>query len=278
MLQVTDRAQEGHMGEIRVGCSGFSYDDWVGHFYSPGASKRDYLTLYAEHFDTVEINVTYYQVPPPITTRGWVRRTPDGFLFAVKAHKSMTHEPKTPDEAIAGVPLFLESMAPVVEASRLACVLLQFPWGFRPTHQSRDILEALLGSLASLPLVCEFRHVDWVRDSVKGWLRERGVGYCCVDQPDLATLMPRESVATSPLAYIRFHGRNRAKWFNHREAWERYDYLYSDEELREWVKPVRDLATQCDRVLVYFNNHRMGQAPANTAVFRELIAASDTES
>lgn len=265
------------MGEIRIGCSGFSYDDWIGPFYPPGAAKRDMLSLYADHFDTVEINSTYYQIPAPSTTRRWAHRVPEGFLLSAKAHRSMTHEPDGPEQAVASAPQFLEALGPLRDAGMLGCVLLQFPWGFRPTHRSRDVLEALIGALQPLPMVCEFRHSDWVRESVKRWLDGRGVGYCCVDQPDLSTLMPRESVATSRLAYVRFHGRNGAKWFAHKEAWERYDYLYTTAELAEWVTPVRELSRECERVLVYFNNHRMGQAPANAKVFRELIAAGASE-
>lgn len=262
------------MGEVRVGCSGFSYDDWVGRFYPDRTSAPDYLRLYAREFDTVEINSTYYRIPSPRTTRGWVERTDADFLFSVKAHQSMTHEPKEPSEAVSSAPVLLSAVSPIVEAGRLGCILMQFPWSFRPTHQARDILEALIGALQPLPLVCEFRHVEWSRDSVKRWLSTRGVGYCCVDQPALDSLMPREVAVTSSIGYLRFHGRNRAKWFHHEHAWERYDYLYTREELEEWVDGALWMAERCDRLLVYFNNHRMGQAPANALLFRELLASA----
>jgi uncharacterized protein YecE (DUF72 family) len=260
------------MGEIRIGCSGFSYDDWVGPFYPSGTEKRDFLEYYAGRFDTVEINVTYYRIPHPGMVKGWVDRTPEGFLFAVKANKQMTHEADGPKEAVAAVPEYLDGLAPMFDAGRLGCVLLQFPWSFRPTHQARDILEALIEALEPLPLVCEFRHAEWVRGTVKRWLSNRDVGYCCVDQPDIDSLMPREAVVTASTGYIRFHGRNKEKWFQHDEAWERYDYRYSEEELAEWVPRARELAEECERLLVYFNNHRSGQAPENAEVFRELLA------
>ncbi len=259
------------MGEVLVGCSGFSYDDWVGPFYPPGTTKSRFLELYAERFPLVEVNVSYYRIPEARVVEGWVRRTPPGFLFAVKANRLLTHEVDAP-EAAEAVPAFLASVAPLAEHGRLACILLQFPQGFRPTDAARELLERRFAELAPHPLVCEFRHREWVRESIPAWLRRRNVGLCCVDEPDLPGLMPPQSIVTSSIGYVRFHGRNRAKWYDHNEAWERYDYLYSREELRSWLGPVREMATQSERVLVLMNNHRDGQAPQNAETFRELLA------
>ncbi len=258
------------MGAIRVGCSGFSYEDWVGPFYPEGTPASAYLTEYAKRFDTVEINTTYYRIPEPKLAEGWVRRTPEGFLFSVKANRLMTHDLGYPD-CLAPTAQYLEAIRPIAEAGRLGCVLLQFPNGFRPTVEARDQLAALIDALRPHPVVAEFRRVEWLRESVPRWLAKRGAGYCCVDEPDLPGLMPRQTVATGGIAYIRFHGRNRQKWYNHNEAWERYDYLYSEEELREWVEPVREMAAAAGRAFVYMNNHRMGQAPQNAETFRDLL-------
>ncbi len=258
------------MPDIRVGCSGWSYDDWVGTFYPPGTPTARLLESYAERFDTVEVNATYYRIPSSSVVRGWAERTPDAFLFSVKANRLMTHERNHP-ESTEAVNQFKESIEPLVASRKLACVLLQFPGSFRPSHAARDHLECLVRDLAGLPLVCEFRHRDWARESVKEWLRRRDVGYCCVDEPDLTPLMPRETTVTAGTAYLRFHGRNAEKWFRHEHAWERHDYLYTTSELNAWVGPARQMAAESERLLVYFNNHRMGQAPTNALVFRELL-------
>jgi len=256
--------------DIRIGCSGFSYDDWVGPFYPLGAESRRFLELYAERFDTVEINMTYYRIPAPRMVQGWVDRTPQGFLFTVKGNQLMTHDTENP-EAAAAIPRFREAIEPLVAADRLGCVLLQFPQRLRPTAEARDHIAYLISELSPLPLVCEFRHESWSRETVHRWLGSRGVGYCCVDEPELPGLMPRETVVTGGLGYLRFHGRNAAKWHEHEEASERYDYRYAREELEEWVPRVREMAGSAERMLVYFNNHRMGQAPDNAEVFKELL-------
>lgn len=253
-----------------MGCSGFSYDDWVGPFYPPGTPAAKFLEFYAERFPVVEVNVSFYRIPEVRTVAGWVRRTPPGFLFAMKANRLLTHEVADP-EADAAVPAFLGCLAPLVESGRLACILLQFPQSFRPTDATRDLLERRIAELAPHPLVCEFRHRDWVRESVPRWLGNRNVGLCCVDEPELPGLMPRQALVTGAVGYVRFHGRNRAKWYDHEEAWERYDYLYNREELREWLAPVRAMSEQADRTYVFMNNHRDGQAPQNAETFRQLL-------
>jgi uncharacterized protein YecE (DUF72 family) len=262
------------MAEVLVGCSGFGYEDWVGPFYPEGTPKSRFLEYYAERFPILELNVSFYRIPSPRTAEGWAKRTPEGFLFAIKANRLLTHETDAP-EAAGAVPEFIRSIEPVAQAGKLACVLLQFPQRFRPSDAARELLEKRIEELRPYPLVCEFRHCEWLRASVAGWLRRRGVGWCAVDEPDLEDLMPREALLTSDLGYVRFHGRNSAKWYEHEESWERYNYLYSRDELREWVEPVRKMATEAKRVIVFMNNHRSGQAPQNAETFRDLLGGTE---
>ena len=143
----------------------------------------------------------------------------------------------------------------------LGCILAQFPYSFHATPQNRDFLRWMRDGFGELPLVVEFRNSRWLVEESFALLQELGLGYCCVDEPRLRGLMPPIARATSPdVAYVRFHGRNAEKWWKHDEAWERYDYSYSDEELQEWVPKIKGLAEEADIVYCFANNHWEGQA------------------
>lgn len=199
---------------IRIGTSGFSYDDWAGPVYPKELPARDQLSFYAREFSTVEINVTYYRIPEARTVAGWVRKTSKDFLFSVKAFQGLTHEREQVDYGP-----FVASLAPLLEAGKLGCVLAQFPYSFHATPENRDYLKRLREGLGDIPAVVEFRNAAWVREPTLDLLRTLGLGFCCVDEPRLPGLMPPVAVATGPVAYVRFHGRNSAKWYNHTEAW-----------------------------------------------------------
>ncbi len=240
---------------LRIGTSGFSYDDWIGPVYPEGLPAREHLQFYASLFSTVELNVTYYRVPAASTVTGWARKTPDDFLFAVKAYGELTHQRESHD--FAG---FVAALAPLIEARKLGCVLAQFPYSFHPTDENKEYLRRLRAGFGDLPLVVELRNAGWVSDETFALLRAENLGYCCVDEPRLKGLMPPIAVATSDVAYVRFHGRNYAKWYAHEEAWERYNYTYSESELREWLPKLEQLEEEAPLTLVYFNNHFQGQA------------------
>jgi uncharacterized protein YecE (DUF72 family) len=255
---------------IRFGTSGFSYDDWVGTVYPPGLRKDQWLPHYATEFSTVELNVTYYRVPGARTVEGWVRRTPPGFVFSVKAHQSLTHDRQEPDFAE-----FRRGIAPLIEADRLACVLAQFPYSFHPSNANRDYLLKLREGFSDLPVVIEFRDSGWANEDTFGLLEELRFGYCCVDEPRLKGLMPPVAKATGPVAYVRFHGRNAEQWWQHEQAWQRYDYTYREDELREWVDKIRDLDRQAEVTLVYANNHYRGQSVDTIRTLQQMLADQD---
>ena len=240
---------------IRLGTSGFSYDDWVGTVYPQELPRWRWLPYYATLFDTVELNVTYYRHADRKTASGWVQRTPDTFLFSVKAHGSLTHERQDPE-----VDAFRESLAPLAENGRLGCVLAQFPHSFHATPQNADYLSLLRDHLEGFPVAVEFRDDAWLQAETFDRLRSLQFGFCSVDEPRLPGLMPPVTQVTGPLAYVRFHGRNAAKWWEHENAWERYDYTYRDEELLEWVPRLRALDAEASLTLVYANNHYRGQS------------------
>ncbi len=255
---------------IRIGTSGFSYDDWTGAVYPAGTSKGDRFKLYCQRFDTVEINSTFYALSGPRPFERLAEQAPEGFLFAVKAYRGLTHEVES-ETFSRFAAQYKGEIAPLAEAGLLGAVLVQFPWRFKPTHQAAKLMEQLVDALAGLPLVFEFRNGEWARRSVFEWLKRHRVAYCCVDMPQLRGLMPPLAEATGAPGYVRFHGRNASKWWKHAEAWERYDYSYSQAELEAWVGKILDLEAATGQVLVYFNNHFAGQAVKNAEQFRILI-------
>lgn len=255
---------------IQIGTSGFSYADWIGPVYPAGLPAREQLGFYAREFNTVEINTTYYRVPDARLVRGWAEKTPAGFTFSVKAHQALTHEREQPDFAP-----FAAAVQPLAEAGKLACILAQFPYSFHPTAGNRDYLRRVRDGLGDLPAVIEFRHTGWVNEGTFELLRALGLGYCCVDEPRLQGLLPPVAAATGPVAYVRFHGRNAAKWYQHEQAWERYNYTYAPAELQEWLPKLRQLDAAAELTLVYFNNHYAGQAVRGARDLGQLLLIPD---
>jgi len=257
---------------IEVGTCGFSYRDWRGVFYPEHISDRDMLEYYASQFDIVEIDFTYYRMPGVKAIEGLSRKTPEDFCFCVKAHRSMTHEVADGSDEVSEVfQTFRRAMEPLVDQGKMGCILCQFPWSFKRTRENSDYIQRLPELLPDIPIVVEFRNVEWVSQSTFDLLKGGGMGFCCVDEPKLRGLFPPLAVYTSPIAYIRFHGRNASKWWKHSEAWERYDYLYSHDELLEWVPKIARLAEATEQTFVLFNNCHAGQAAVNAKYMLSLL-------
>ena len=149
-------------------------------------------------------------------------------------------------------------------------MLLQFPQSFHYTKKSRLYLESLIKGMSPFPVCVEFRQREWLRDSVYTTLREMDTGFVCVDEPPLRGLLPPVAVATSALGYIRFHGRNSSQWYTG-DSKDRYDYLYREDELREWLPKITLLSSQADKVYIFFNNHKKGQAITNARMMIDLL-------
>jgi len=243
---------------IRIGTSGYSYDDWRGPFYPADLPKRDFLEFYSSRFDVVEINATYYAPPSVRMTEGLLRRSGGRVTFCVKASRRMTHERDADD---AFYERFREALGPLAEADRLGAVLAQFPQSLKPDRTGRAALERVCSGLRGLPLVLEFRDRTWADERVFSWMQAQGVALCCVDAPAIESLFPPLVEVTSPdLAYMRCHGRNAASWYEHEEAYQRYDHLYSAQETREVAAAVRTLARGATDVFVFYNNHYRAKA------------------
>ncbi|MGH9463853.1 MAG: DUF72 domain-containing protein [Vicinamibacteria bacterium] len=252
------------LSRVRVGVAGWSYPDWEGVVYpAPKPARFDPLTFLVRFFDTIEINSTFYRPPKPSTTASWVRRSEGNadFRFTTKLYKSFTHERAASQEDEA---LVKEGLVPLVEAGRLGAVLLQFPWSFKNDADSRRYLEGLLDRFREYPLVTEVRHASWDQPEFYEYLRERGVGFCNIDQPRIGRSLGPSERTTGPVGYVRLHGRNYRDWFREdagRDA--RYDYLYTDEELDPWMDKVSRIAEDSAETYVITNNHFRGQASVN---------------
>lgn len=251
---------------IAIGTSGYRYADWRGAFYPRDLPDDEMLSYYAKHFNVVELNFTYYRLPNAGTIESMLRRTPEGFTFWVKANEATTHQQ---DRSVAAQ--FNDAIAPARAAGRLAGILCQFPYSFRNTERSRSYLAYLREDFPHDPLVVEFRNVEWAREPVFDFLRQQRLGYCCVDEPRMRGLMPPIAVATSPVAYVRFHSRDASKWYEGGGK-ERYNYLYKPEELKEWLPKTQKLDQEAERVYIFFNNCHAGSAAVNAQDFKNLLA------
>ena len=273
------------MSSVHIGTSGWNYPTgkgtWNGVFY-PARRRRgfDELAYYAEHFDTVEVNSTFYRMPEAAYAKSWHRRTPSGFLFAVKLYQKFTH----PDMYLsragvadwdlsrADVDLFRAGIAPLAESGRLAALLLQFPPSFHAEPATREYLSWLLGAFEGYPLAVELRHRSWSDHAgeTTAILDAAGAAWTHIDEPKFESSI-RQALALPAgpgLAYFRLHGRNAAAWWEHDASEDRYDYLYSPAELAPFAEAARQASAHGRRVLVFFNNHFSAKAVANAAILK----------
>jgi uncharacterized protein YecE (DUF72 family) len=242
---------------LYFGTSGFSYNDWAGNFYPRGMPRREWLNYYAREFNSLELNSTFYVLPKLSVLESMIAKTGEGFLFSVKANQEMTHQRQRDNRVFAA---FVYMLQPFIGSGKLGCVLAQFPYSFHFIRQNRDYLEFFRERLGNLPVVIEFRNSQWLKPEVLDWLRNRDLGFCCVDEPQLPELLPPLAEVTGSIGYVRFHGRNAAKWWQHEHAYERYDYTYSAEELQEWLPRINKLKSLAEKTFIFANNHWLGQA------------------
>jgi uncharacterized protein YecE (DUF72 family) len=238
---------------VRIGCSGWAYDDWRGDFYPASAPRRRWLELYAERFDTVEVNNTFYRLPKLDAVSSWVKQTPDGFTFAVKASRYLTHIRRLADTS-DGVKRFYERIEPLQTADRLGPVLWQLPENF---HRDDQRLEAWLNALPAGRHTIEFRHPSWFEPRVLGALREHNVALTLGDHPQ----RPFQShAATASWRFLRFHYGARGRAGN-----------YSKREIDTWARRIAQWRRQAE-VYAYFNNDWSGFAPANALELKRRLS------
>ena len=286
------------MGRIVVGTSSWADPGFVEEWYPQGMAARDRLGWYAQRFEAVEVNSTFYAVPAASTVARWAEETPDGFTFDIKLHrllsrhsadlKSLPEELRKPakttpkgrvklDEKLeaALADHILEAVEPL--GDKLGAFLLQLSPGFAPRSNDLDELAPLVERLS--PLAIELRRSSWLRgdqaERTLGWMEEHGAVWVCTDMPEAEhlTIMPPLDAVTSPrLAYFRAHGRNAEGYIRGRSVAERFAWRYSDEELEEIGGRARELAEQAGEVHVMFNNNRGSDAPVAAQRMRELLS------
>src|SRR5712691_13447428 len=302
------------MAELRIGTCSWADEALSKYFYPPGLPAGERLGYYAEHFDTVEVDSTYYRLPDEEMVKRWAERTPDGFVMHVKAFGLRTRHPgkleqlppdlrdEAPTDAKGRVERpprefrgevfrrFLEALEPLRSAGKLGGILFQLPSYVVRKDASLDYLRWAREQLGDDEMLVEFRHSSWLeedaRDETLRSLEEIGATHVIVDAPRIEgakNLVPTVPALTSPTLYVRFHGRNASTW-NKRggSAAERFDHLYSDDELREWVTPLRELSQQAEQAYAFFNNNatspdgrggRVAQAATNAKALRQLLEA-----
>jgi uncharacterized protein YecE (DUF72 family) len=287
------------MGRIVVGTSSWADPGFVEEWYPPDLPARERLPWYAEHFEAVEVNSTFYAVPAASTVARWAEHTPGGFTFDIKLHrllsrhsadlKSLPEELRKPAKTTpkgrvkldgeleaALVDHILEAVEPL--GDKLGAFLLQLSPGFAPRSNDLDELAPLAERLS--PLAVELRRSSWLRgeraERTLGWMEEHGVAWVCTDMPDadhLTIMPPVDAVTTRRLAYFRAHGRNAEGYIRGRSVAERFAWRYSDEELEEIGGRARELAERAGEVHVMFNNNRGSDAPVAAERMRELLSA-----
>ena len=260
---------------IRFGVAGWDYDDWWGPVYPAdrkGKRSFDPLVYLARYFDTIEINSTFYRPPSERSAASWARRVAGnpGFRFTAKLYQRFTHQR---DEAwtMGQVDEVRRGFQPLMEAGRLGCVLVQFPWSFKRDPASREWLGDLVGAFREFPLAVEVRHSSWNVPDFYAGLQDRGVAAVNIDQPVFGHSIKPGAEVTAALGYVRLHGRNYENWFrDSAESHERYDYLYTKDELDGWLDRIHAVARQAQETYVIANNHFRGQAPTNALMLRAM--------
>jgi len=258
---------------IYVGTAGWSYPEgkgkWDGIFYPAGRRGADQLAYYAEHFQAVEINSSFYRPLAAHVVASWAQKTPPEFRFTAKLYQKFTH-PKMYQEATGeeadvradDVARFQEGLAPLVEAGKLGALLAQFPPSFKADDETLTQLEDLIRQFGEYPLAVELRHRSWSEsEAAARLLVENGVAWCLIDEPKFRTSVGAVPL-TSRLGYLRFHGRNAKEWW-HGDRESRYDYLYSAGEQEQLAAEVEAVAERAGDTYVFYNNHYRAKAVAN---------------
>ncbi len=256
---------------LRVGPAGWSYPDWAGYVYPSRRPKGFHEATYlAEFFDTIEINTSFYQPLSPEHAAQWIERVAANprFVFTAKLWQKFTHD----TTSVGSGPTAADERAvragfdALRAANKLGAVLLQFPFSFHRTKETVAYLSAVLLRFRDYPLVVEVRHGTWNSPETLAFLREHNAGFCNVDQPLIGRSLAPSAQATSPVGYVRLHGRRYDTWFSDDAAipvHERYNYLYSAEELAPWITRVGKVKEHAGDTFVITNNHFQGKAVVN---------------
>jgi uncharacterized protein YecE (DUF72 family) len=273
-----------------IGTSGYSYPGlppkgWFGAFY-PDAKKKgfDELKYYAQIFNAVEINFTFYRPPTSTMAKSWVAKTPDDFNFTIKLWQKFTHpmkigrkppedqwQPATQDD----VDEFRRGLLPLAEAGKLGALLLQYPAGFHCRAENMEKVAATLRAFYDYPKVVELRHQSWDEGSpeIRALLKENRASGVLIDEPKFASSIRQDFAFIGEIFYFRAHGRNAKAWWRPRESWERYDYCYPRDEIQKIARRIKAAMSEpgIKKGFAFFNNHARANAPANAIMLSQEL-------
>jgi uncharacterized protein YecE (DUF72 family) len=272
--------------QIRVGTAGWSYKDWEGVFYPPGMTRRKQhpLEYLAQCFDMVEVNTSFYGHIKPELAKLWARRVEavnPKFVFTAKLHRSFTHSPLAvmePTSAATIRPsqqdesLAREGLDALASTGKLGALLIQFPVSFKNTALNREYLEALLGQFLEFPRVVEIRHSSWDNPETLSYFVGMHVAFCNIDQPLIGRSLEPTEYVTSPVGYVRLHGRNYDQWFEAEKSADRYNYFYKEQELEGWKDKITRIAQKAEVVYVVTNNHFQAKAAVNALQLKQMLS------
>jgi len=251
---------------IEVGTSGYHYKDWNEVLYNTPEKKNNMLKAYSDILSTIEINYTYYKMPEEKELFKLQKKANKDLNFSIKINKLITHD-RT--DLHKNSSLFLNAVSNLTTSRHMNAILFQFPYSFHYTPDNRKYLASLLDIFSGLPCCVEFRNAEWSSQNVIREFAKRRVALCSTDMPDLPGLSPQIDIPTADFAYLRLHGRNPLWWKG--DATSRYAYHYSEKELESIAARIRNIASVCDKVFVYFNNHWKGSAVINALRLKEML-------
>jgi uncharacterized protein YecE (DUF72 family) len=288
---------------LRIGTSGWNYPSgkgtWNGLFYPATRAKRDgtkdfdELRFYAEHFDTVEVNSTFYGQPRAEVTRSWAHRTPEAFEFSLKLYQKFTHPKMFKDAALKRAPggegSLLDLLAqvtksdiddyragiePLAASGRLGALLAQFPASFKDTPATRDYLAQLIRAFRDYPVAVELRHKSWsdrIGDTL-ALLNDLGAAWTQIDEPKFKDSIRQNYLPNiTTFYYMRLHGRNAQAWWHHEKSEDRYNYLYTSEELREFADVAGAAKHLVKKSYLYTNNHFASKSVVNAVMLKAQL-------
>jgi uncharacterized protein YecE (DUF72 family) len=277
--------------DIKIGTSGYSYAGkpprgWYGAFYPEKKTRGfDELKYYSQIFNTCEINNTFYRPPSPKVTAAWATKTPDDFLFSLKAWQKFTHpmkisSRKKSDEQWEPVSQkdfdeFRAGILPLAEAGKLGVLLFQYPVSFNYSPENMENIQKVLRSFYDYNKVVELRHKSWGEEGaeIKQLLEEYRASEVLIDEPKFGNSIRQQPEVIGDILYFRAHGRNAKKWWHAKESWERYDYLYSRPEIKQHAKKIKAAASTpgVKKAFAFYNNHSRANAPANAIMLSQEL-------
>jgi uncharacterized protein YecE (DUF72 family) len=269
---------------FRIGTSGWNYPSgrgtWNGIFYprkEERPTKFDELAFYAERFNTVEVNSTFYGQPRRQVSLGWAKRTPANFDFSVKLFQKFTHPKLAADKSAltpADVDAFKGGIEPLAVAGKLGALLAQFPASFKDSPEAREYLRWLLETFRDYPIAVELRHKSWSDQghALFELLNHYGAALAQIDEPKFRLSIRQDLMPNvNTFYYMRLHGRNADEWWDHERSEDRYNYLYSESELKPFAEAAKNARALVKKLYLYMNNHFAAQAVADAAVLRHLL-------